>query len=361
MHFFHLLNVGHSAEMMVLLLLICGRTATAEEACPVQTNPSRAIVRYGEPFTANCSLLSDQVEGMGWESKSGGVPLQLGVPFLLLTIPKVKEWKFDPVCFINYAEGGQCQHMLNITVYKPPDNVSISHANPRLPLVEGKNYDVQCNVTNVAPVRNLRVSWHKGNKVFYTQTFDDSTVYPVTKSSVISLVAVRNETGTEIWCEAKLVFEPTAPILPSSRSNSVKVQILYPPTFASPAEEELELSANFNMTLNCTATGNPPPVYSWKFPHEIQQTTEDKHMNQPVVTPSHQLEGTYICTASNSQGKMVKTFKVTEKARDHTILAAVIVVALVFATLLVIGSCFFVKKDGTFGKCASPSNQSGVI
>lgn len=206
---------------------------------------------------------------MGWESKSGGVPLQLGVPFLLLTIPKVKEWKFDPVCFINYAEGGQCQHMLNITVYskyplllsnvsfqisvifssfnpggivtfhswcyvittcfvltEPPDNVSISHANPRLPLVEGKNYDVQCDVTNVAPVRNLRVSWHKGNKVFYTQTFDDSTVYPVTKSSVISLVAVRNETGTEIWCEAKLVFEPTAPILPSSRSNSVKVQVL---------------------------------------------------------------------------------------------------------------------------------------
>lgn len=109
---------------------------------------------------------------------------------------------------------------------EPPDNVSISHANPRLPLVEGKNYDVQCDVTNVAPVRNLRVSWHKGNKVFYTQTFDDSTVYPITKSSVISLVAVRNETGTEIWCEAKLVFEPTAPILPSSRSNFVKVQVL---------------------------------------------------------------------------------------------------------------------------------------
>lgn len=35
-------------------------------------------------------------------------------------------------------------------------------------------------------------------------------------------------------------------------------------------------------------------------------------MNQSVVTPSHQLEGTYICTASNSQGKAVKTFKVTQ-------------------------------------------------
>ncbi|XP_075894761.1 intercellular adhesion molecule 2-like isoform X2 [Nelusetta ayraudi] len=344
MHFFHLLNVGHSAEMMVLLLLICDRTATAEEACPIQTNPTRAIVRYGNPFTANCSLLSDQVEGMGWESNSGGVPLKLGVRFLLLTIPKVKEWKFDPVCFISNTDGEQCQRMLNITVYKPPDSVSISDANPRVPVVEGENYDVKCDVTNVAPVRNLLVSWHKGNKVFSTQTFDDSTVYPVTKSTVISVVADRNDTGTEIWCEAKLVFEPTAPILPSSRSNSVKVQVLYPPTFASPAEEELELSANFNMTLNCTATGNPPPVYSWKFPHEIQQTTEDKHMNQPVVTPSYQLEGTYICTASNSQGKVVKTFKVTEKPRSRPGTTAAILVA-VFFLLITIMACVVYRKQ----------------
>lgn len=86
-----------------------------------------------------------------------------------------------------------------------------------------------------------------------------------------------------------------------------------PPTFASPEAEELEFSSTLNMTLNCTATGNPPPVYTWKFPNEIQQKTEEKHKNEPVVTPSYQAEGTYVCTASNSQGKVVKTFIATQK------------------------------------------------
>lgn len=66
------------------------------------------------------------------------------------------------------------------------------------------------------------------------------------------------------------------------------------------------------MTLNCTATGNPPPVYTWKFPYDVQKKTEEKHMNEAVVTPSYQAEGTYVCTASNSQGKVVKTFIATQ-------------------------------------------------
>lgn len=87
------------------------------EACPVKSKPSRAIVKYGDPFTANCSLLSDEVEGMGWESSIGGIPLQLGVPFLLLTIPKVNDWNFEPACFINHPNGTQCERLVNITVY----------------------------------------------------------------------------------------------------------------------------------------------------------------------------------------------------------------------------------------------------
>lgn len=102
----------------------------------------------------------------------------------------------------------------------------MSDLNLKPPLIEGKKYSVRCDVTNVAPVRNLRVSWHKGNKVFDTQTFDDSSTLPVNKSPVTSLTAERDDDGTEIWCEAKLMFEPTAPTLPSSRSNSVKVQVL---------------------------------------------------------------------------------------------------------------------------------------
>lgn len=107
-----------------------------------------------------------------------------------------------------------------------PDNVRMSEGNIGQRLVEGRNYSVECAVTNVAPARNLHVSWHFGNKVLQTQTFADSTVSPVNLSSIISVVANRNETGSEIWCEAKLVFEAKAQTLPATRSNSVKANVL---------------------------------------------------------------------------------------------------------------------------------------
>lgn len=60
-----------------------------------------------------------------------------------------------------------------------------------------------------------------------------------------------------------------------------------------------------------------------------------------------------------SQKKFDETFP--SFTGDHTILAAILGVALVVAALLAIVGFFFVKNDGTFGKCASPPNSSGVI
>lgn len=94
-------------------------------------------------------------------------------------------------------------------------------------LVEGRNHDLKCLVKNVAPMRNLQVSWHLGNKVLKTETFeDDSTKSPSNISSSITLTANRGDAGAEIWCEAKLMFGATAPPLPATRSKRVQLQVL---------------------------------------------------------------------------------------------------------------------------------------
>lgn len=104
--------------------------------------------------------------------------------------------------------------------------VYMSGENLAAPLVEGKEYNFQCNVANVAPVRNLSVSWHNRSGVFHTKTFDNTSVYPLNESSVVSLMAQRDDDGTEIWCEAKLNFEPPGPSLPPVKCRSVKVAVL---------------------------------------------------------------------------------------------------------------------------------------
>ncbi len=63
------------------------------------------------------------------------------------------------------------------------------------PLVEGEKYRVQCDVVKIAPARNLSVNWYKGSEIFHTETFDESSRYPVDKSSVLNLKAHRSDDG----------------------------------------------------------------------------------------------------------------------------------------------------------------------
>lgn len=79
---------------------------------------------------------------------------------------------------------------------------------------------------------------------------------------------------------------------------------LVPPTFLSPEPETVDLIEGSEITLNCTATGNPTPVYSWQSLPPVQERLEE----EAVLTSSSLLPGTYTCTASNSLEKKSKQF-----------------------------------------------------
>lgn len=85
-----------------------------------------------------------------------------------------------------------------------------------------------------------------------------------------------------------------------------------PPTFPNGTEEELELPDGSPLLLNCTASGNPAPAYSWRFPDPVQLTFMNETTNQPVLKPVLQFPGVYTCTVWNSQGSTTKAFTVVE-------------------------------------------------
>lgn len=94
------------------------------------------------------------------------------------------------------------------------------------PMVEGKKYRMQCDVTNVAPAKNLTVYWHKGNEIIHTEVFRESSRAPVNKSSIFDLTAHRDDNGAQVLCEAKLNFMQSGPNLPSNRSKLRVVTVL---------------------------------------------------------------------------------------------------------------------------------------
>lgn len=94
-------------------------------ACSAEINPPSPVVMFGDPLSANCTSLSDQVAGMGWESTVDGVPLTLGVTSLMLNIKAVTNWRLRAFCFVNLNNGSQCKSILHVTIYsKLPKTLS---------------------------------------------------------------------------------------------------------------------------------------------------------------------------------------------------------------------------------------------
>ncbi|XP_026019460.1 intercellular adhesion molecule 1-like [Astatotilapia calliptera] len=195
----------------------------ASASCPLQISPPRVVVRLEGSFSANCTSLSDQIDGMGWESPYGGLDLTQGVTSLLFSIDSVPAWEIEAMCYMNSRDGDQCTKVLPVTVYKMPDSVSLRQNSTTVK--EGEQFAIQCDIVNVAPARNLSMLWHKGNKILNSETFDDSSPSPVSKSSVLTLTAHGDDDGAEIWCEAKLNLWPgeQGPAMMRSKSHSVTV------------------------------------------------------------------------------------------------------------------------------------------
>lgn len=119
---------------------------------------------------------------------------------------------------------GHCGISLSLfSSTETPDNVLMSNMSG--PLVQGQQFQMQCDVFNVAPVKRLSVHWYKGSRLVSTETFSDTTVNPVNKSSVLNMSAHRDDHEQSVWCEAALIFGPGTDI-PASQSQAYKMEVL---------------------------------------------------------------------------------------------------------------------------------------
>lgn len=219
-----------------------------------------------------------------------------------------------------------------------PDSVSIRPVNHTGPMVEGKEYQLLCDVQNIAPVQYLTLRWYRGQTEVYNHSFTDLTSSsPVQVSSILVVTPTKAENGAQYRCVAVLELGPEGPQPPptvtseplnasvycklQSRSPymscaQIFVYVIFfflfsqvPPTFLNPEPEVLYLLPGDEITLNCTATGNPVPMYSWQSSQPIQVGLE----NEAAITSNSLLPGTYICTASNTLQKKIKKFTLRPK------------------------------------------------
>lgn len=87
-------------------------------------------------------------------------------------------------------------------------------------MVEGREYQLLCEVQNVAPVQYLSLRWYRGQSEVYNHTFTELTsTSPVQVSSVLVIVPTRAENGAQYRCVAMLELGPEGPQPPPTLTS----------------------------------------------------------------------------------------------------------------------------------------------
>uniref|UniRef100_H2M239 Ig-like domain-containing protein n=1 Tax=Oryzias latipes TaxID=8090 RepID=H2M239_ORYLA len=243
---------------------------------PVFT-PSSLVVKYGDPAFATCvACQSDcdeslaNLEASGYKEKNGST--------LKWKVSSLTEWKSDPICYYIDHNGTQCCSTLKVTLYQMPTNVSISVLNHSGPMLEKSQYNLVCEVGDVAPAENLTVTFYRGQtelgKAQYSRT---TSRKPENGSFSLSLNATKEDDGAQFSCGAKLELGPEGP----QRPLVVRSQSL-------------------TATVHCKSKENPLS--------SVVKSTSINYFksNILIILCYSQHEGQYNCTVSNS----VKTVSV---------------------------------------------------
>nr|XP_054596058.1 uncharacterized protein si:ch211-66e2.5 [Nothobranchius furzeri] len=331
--------------MLRFLFFLLPHAGLPVSACGIMFTPPKVVVRYGDPVDANCTSLScHNVTGMGWESPYGAVRLTKNVSSLPYKIDKVKDWEITSHCYISFSDNQSQRHeILPITVYKMPANVSVT--NPPEHLLEGVTYFLKCDVRDVAPAQNLSVFWLGKKGELKKETFSEDSFTPLDVASSLDLTPRRDDHGSEIRCEARLDVFPDGGAPLTMQSQPLVLNVLYPPNFLRPENETLERSHS-SMTFDCTAAGNPKPVYNWSFASSTHPEEQIKNMNKAALSPELVLSGTYSCTASNTLGSKTKYFIITEAEGNRTVFVAILAGFIFLGAVLFLAGLHFVTPDG---------------
>jgi len=107
-----------------------------------------------------------------------------------------------------------------------PDSVSISTVNHTGPMMEGNQYELQCDVLNVAPVQYLTVNWYKGQTLVDQTNFTDTTKTPVNETNTLLIRPNRADDGVQYRCEAELELGEEGPRPPPKiTSDPLSVEV----------------------------------------------------------------------------------------------------------------------------------------
>ncbi|CAL8312366.1 unnamed protein product [Arctogadus glacialis] len=213
---------GRVAILAAVLLNLTGLHASS---CPLEIDPPRVVVPYGGSFSVLCRALTPMVEFIAVEFVYG-VNLY-GTQNSTWSLKQVDAWDIIANCYVNLLPSSnytdeQCSEVIPVTVYKYPQNVTITDTEGGTDagdLDEGILRVFRCDVTDVAPVQDISVTWLIGNRTVLSHHhfngWKDSKE-PRDVTSLFSYEPRREDDGLHIRCQVNFNLGPSVPQIPQT-------------------------------------------------------------------------------------------------------------------------------------------------
>ncbi|XP_068583669.1 vascular cell adhesion protein 1-like [Cebidichthys violaceus] len=330
--------------------------SSCEENCadkPVFT-PSSLVVKFGDPTFASCSVCHDCINDSYNIESAEGVQTKNGTT-ISWTVNRLTQWLTSPLCYYNININNttvQCCTTLPVTVYQPPDDVSVSFVDHTGPMFEGQQYTLQCTVENVAPVENLTVTFYRGQTALDQQqsNINNPKKKPVTDVFSLNFTLSKEDDGVQYWCEAKLELGPDGPERPPVvTSQNITTTVFYKPQLVGSSHPDpVTVTVGNPLQLSCSAVGNPGPSYAWTTPSESTSTSNGSNLTFNSTTFAD--EGKYVCYVSNGVGTVTVEFDVDVQVSYMWIITGVIVAAVVLIVALGLVGYSYCYKHNRMGQ-----------
>ncbi|XP_036604733.1 intercellular adhesion molecule 1-like [Trichosurus vulpecula] len=225
------------------------------------------------------------------------------------TIMAAKEEKGDRKLTCSVTLGNETRTISkNLTVYTfPQPDLMVSE-----PILEGNQINLTCKADPPATV--LIEGAPRG------------------EPDRISLIVQEKDNGHVFTCQATLQLREET----LHKNKSLKLNVLFPPKLDEKCPRNWTWDEGTEQILQCTARGNPPPTVTCIGKQEMPVGTRKS------ITRAH--NGTYNCTAKNSQGEASQVVLVLVKFQDvdlMPILIGILVSVVVLSIVITVGYAYY--------------------
>ncbi|XP_047220229.1 basement membrane-specific heparan sulfate proteoglycan core protein-like [Girardinichthys multiradiatus] len=278
--------MGSSAAVLIFCSLIC---SVAAQAPVVTVEPRTATVHQGESVSYRCQVKSNiQPVQLEWRRTNNQALLdnvKIGLDGSVLTVANARPGNHGQYRCVAISAAGRSFGNAVLNVKYPPK--VLIPAGP-LRITTGDPVALECSATGRP---HPTVTWTRRGSTLHLITQEINNVH------TIKWPSVRPEDSGVYVCQADNNV--------GKSEAEVELIVMGPPgsPVASVNTKEMTVTEGQTVTMECKATGSPPPVIMWsklRAPLPWKHTVADGVLTLTDV--GRQDSGQYICNATNIHG-----------------------------------------------------------